>query len=451
MNERDAFYAQRDRRTTEYIGAAIPQGLIRIEVGDNAVTTASGQLALLALANQVVRVHRCVQFCLPTNVANLLINVPFGKNTFNESLETLVSTIDPYGEFEFERTSARAIASIGLGHDVKPDLNFYIGADLSIACLGTQPQPFDPRAGSQRGGALTACLGAAAIFRRVLGLDVRPTRLSVWNYRENDEAAYGPEDLQPVNVGSALLVGAGAVGSAVAYWLNVFRVLGSWTVVDRDRVELHNTNRSLTFVPEHAGWPSGDAAFKADTIANLLPNATVHKKWFDECSNEMEMGFDLVLALANDREVRHGLMGLNASISLQGTTGRNWTSHLHRHILGKDDCIWCRTGEIAQVRFGCSTVPIIASDGIVSDAALPFLSAASGLMVVTALQRLQVGELETDDANDWCLDFSSSRRLTRAGVRRCRTDCTRVYAPHIRTAINATRKWRHLDPAFQND
>jgi hypothetical protein len=61
-------------------------------------------------------------------------------------------------------------------------------------------------------------------------------------------------------------------------------------------------------------------------------------------------------------------------------------SQLHRHIAGIDDCVFCRAGEILPVTFGCSTSEVVNPVGQRSDAALPFLSAASGLMLATLLQ-----------------------------------------------------------------
>ena len=53
------------------------------------------------------------------------------------------------------------------------------------------------------------------------------------------------------------MVGAGAVATAAAYWLVQWGNLSSWTTIDHDTVALHNTNRSLLFFPDDAGWPDG--------------------------------------------------------------------------------------------------------------------------------------------------------------------------------------------------
>lgn len=67
-----------------------------------------------------------------------------------------------------------------------------------------------------------------------------------------------------------LLVGAGAVGSALCYWLAELGVTGQWSVADSDPAELHNTNRSLGLLAADAGWPDTAPANKAVAAASLL-------------------------------------------------------------------------------------------------------------------------------------------------------------------------------------
>jgi hypothetical protein len=71
------------------------------------------------------------------------------------------------------------------------------------------------------------------------------------------------------------------------------------------------------------------------------------------------------------------------------------TAQLHRSLF-----LFCRAGEIEPFQFGCSTGMVAKSDGKTSDAALPFLSAASGLMLV------------------WCVTSSRQKR-------RCHPECSK--------------------------
>ena len=85
------------------------------------------------------------------------------------------------------------------------------------------------------------------------------------------------------------------------------------------------------------------------------------------------------------------------------------------------------------------------------DAALPFLSLSSGLMLVCALQRLQLGEFGTSSENRWDWDFKSQHQMANDGIRRCRDGCTLILPPSARRKIANATRWRDetwLQPAL---
>lgn len=441
------FYELRDRRSVEYLERTIEDLVpVHVSIDAMAATTAPGQLTLLALANQLARVSRRISFALPVPDATVLVRTPFRGATLNEVLLTTVREIDPCGEFTVSDRPPGSCVTIGLGADVGNGFDWYLGADRAVAHLQRSAVGFTDVPGTMRGAALASCLGCAAVFRDQLGLPVMPRQLSAWNYAEGTAAAPGPESLDAVDVGRVLMVGAGAVGAALAFWLHVFGVRGDgWAVVDRDAVELHNTNRGLVFTAHHAGWPAGTAINKAKLVAPLIPGAAPYDCWYHECTDIAEQSFDVVLALANDHDARTRLTQRNSAVSLQATTGENWLSQLHRHILGRDGCIWCRTGEAKSPVFGCSIGEVTRPGGSRSDAALPFLSAASGLMLATALQQLASGELTADTANCWSWDFGSEHRMTPRPVpHNCREGCALIPSPTVRQRLTNGTRWAKL-------
>lgn len=454
MTDCREFYRLRDRRTVEYTGhlgvTDVGGAPVHVAIDATAAACAPGQLALLALANQLARVHRRITFAVPDRGVPLVVRTPFGGTTLGDAL-LATAAIDPCGTFGPGTRPEGHVVSIGLGAHVGEGFDWYLGADRAIAYLHRTPVGFTPSVGTLRGAALASCLGAAAVFRTQLGLTVMPRTLSAWNYAEGAQAVPGPDSLELLDVGRVLMVGAGAVGAGLAYWLHAFGVAGDWTVIDKDAVELHNTNRGLVFTAAHADWPHlrpEEAAKKAPVVAAVIPGARAFVGWYDECPAAREK-YDVILGLANDRNVRHLIASRNATVTLHATTGANWLSQVHRHIAGRDDCIWCRAGEVQTPLLGCSTGKVERPDGTSSDAALPFLSAASGLMLATALQRLQPGELAVGARNDWRWDFDSPFRMASSGARRCRDDCRRVHPAHLRQRINEGTRWAALDGATE--
>jgi hypothetical protein len=446
------FYQLRDRRSVEYLSRKLDgrsfDDLRPVHIAIDAPTTSSraGQLAVLALANQLARVCRRVSFDLPHGDVPVLISVPLASGQLADALLDMVRRIDPCGDFRISDAPKSGALVVGLGAEPHGPCDWYLGADRSVGLLARTPRAFTDFAGTLRGAAVASCLGCAAILRTQMGLPVVPRELSAWNYAEGESADFGPESLETFDIGRVLMAGAGAVGAAAAFWLYAFGCSGEgWDIVDGDDVELHNTNRGMLFLPSDAGWPSGDRSNKAELASRFLPAATAHPLWWDKCRDLDGRKFDVVLALANDRSVREQLTHLNAPVAFQATTSDNWGSQLHRHVLGRDGCIWCRTGTIVTPQFACSTVQIEQEGESRSDAALPFLSAASGLMLVTALQRLVAGDLAGMVENCWSWDFDSSHRLAeRPTNRRCRSDCALVPNARARQLLVATSRWAGL-------
>lgn len=446
--ECDEFYRLRDHRTETYLDHLWqPSSTVRVVIDSASARSEVGQHLLLSLTNLLARVHRRILFTLPTDPIPLRAFSIRPAATMSQATLELAHAIDPCGHFD--RADAGGDITLGIGPDAESGLDWYLGADRAIGYLQRHRSILQTHArGSMRGAGVAACLGAAAAFKAELGLPVVERAVSGWNYMEAGAADPGPDDLTPLNVGRVLMVGGGAVASSLVYWLRSWGVEGEWSIVDRDAVELHNTNRGMLFLPADAGWPGGSGRPKAHLLAGFLPAARPLQKWYHEAAETHEGKFDVVLALANQHGVREQLAHRNAVVLLHATTGRNWLSQLHRHVAGIDDCIDCRVGDVKEIMFSCSTAEVVTEDQEQLDAALPFLSAASGLMLTTLLQRLEAGVLTQTAANNWRWDFLSNYVMAaRPGRSTCRPGCASWYPPSVRAKANAGTAWAHLDGA----
>jgi len=441
------FYRLRNQRTETYIERAwMPTRTVRVAIDAESAESEVGQHLLLSLVNILARAHRRIIVTMPTGAIPLRTFSLVSAPTLREATLATANAIDPCGQFD-DAVDGGDI-TIGIGSNAEMGLDWYLGANRAVGRLDVKPMTLNTNTrASLRGAGVAAVLGAAAVFKAELGLSIVPRTLSAWNYREAEAAAYGPDSLEPLNVGRVLLVGAGAVAAGLVYWLRSWGVEGEWVVADRDVVKLHNTNRGMLFLPSHAGWPAGVEQSKASLLATLLPAAQSVRNWYHSLETELrDSSFDVVLALANDHGVRRQLAERNSIVLLHATTGNNWLSQLHRHIAGHDDCIDCRLPTDTPIEFACSTAPISSAAEERVDAALPFLSAASGLMLATALQRLQLGVLADVPQNNWRWDFLSDYAMAATPARsRCRDSCRSWYSPKIRAMRNQGTRWAHLD------
>ncbi len=257
----ERFYRERDSRTEDYLGDASPALMpVSLHASADACETRSGQLLLVTLANQLARVHRELRFALSAPGAPLLIPALCGGSSVGDEIHRLTRRIDPYGIFELDHPQLVPSAiSIGIGAYCQSGLTWYLGCNRSNAELAAVPCGLGRDVSSDlRGAGLAALLGAAAAIKRTLSIETVPTTISAWNLQSGADADPGPRDLPSIDVGRGLMVGAGAAATATVYWLMQWGNSSSWTIVDRDTVKGHNTNRSLLFFPDDAGWPDKD-------------------------------------------------------------------------------------------------------------------------------------------------------------------------------------------------
>lgn len=446
--ERECFYQERDARTVDYLDSDWRAGgTVSVEAGEDACSTPAGQLLLLALVNQLMRVHREVHVSVSDPDAMMLVPSVCGGTSLGDEMVKLTSQIDPYGEFRLGGQSGTISGnSIGVGEACRRGLDWYLGYDRCIGELAPRPLSLGHGTSADlRGAGAAAVLGASTAMKAALGMQSVARKISVWNYQEGDAADRGPTELPSVEVGRTLMVGAGAVASGLVFWLMQWGQSGPLTIVDPDQVELHNTNRCLLFFPDDAGWLSGRARSKAACLAEYLVEGRSVERWYND-AREAGEEFDTVLVLANERNVRTLVAHRNDPIQFQASTSRNWIAQLHRHIVGVDDCVRCRMSEIEMAGMKCGEGATTTDEEPQRpDAALPFLSLASGLMLASALQHLQMGEFGGCSVNRWDWDFRSAHQMEGSGIRRCRDDCTIVLPSEALRHIAEGTCWHDRD------
>jgi hypothetical protein len=455
MNElRDRFYAERDRRTRQYGGLDTAlERPVRIVVGTDAAQTRAGQVATLALTNMVARVHRRVTLEIPH--APLLARALVEANELDEAVRATALAINPYLEIRSSSVERQdAAASIGVGLSVPNDVDFTLtwhggrGELLKPGGPATVPGgQLDDEAVIS--AAAASVLGAWCLFRLVHDQPVGP---AVWSPFECVAGSTGPTVDAPraVDVGHVQVIGAGAVASALVYWLRELGVACLWEVVDGDVAELHNTNRCLCLLAADVGWPNGEPtgqpAMKATALAPMI-DAKPRETWYDSWDG-VDRRPDLILPLANARGVRPLIAARGEPVLLHATTSARWTAELHRHIPGLDDCPACRLPDAVAPTFECSTGPSVPEKPDSPDAALPFLSAAAGLLLVVGLLQLSSGNITEQAENHWLLDFAASAPEVRSYRHPPRDGCTHQLSQAVRRAVQhgASRRWDEVRP-----
>lgn len=431
MTIADDFYAQRDPRSAEYGAALGPETLpVHVTLGPRAAETESGQLAFLSILNQLARGFRRITIEVPSAGTPILTRTPFaGQDLVDLALITLRS-IDPYGEFAVVEQVGSESIEIGVGDADVSQSGWIVSAAGFVGTLSRSPRAIVDSPAARLGASVAACLATTAVWRQALGLPVRPAMFSLSTMAE-DSTGCEIIELPPLDVGRVLIVGAGAVSNGLVYWLHALRCNVFGDIVDGDVAKLHNTNRSLCFTPRDTEWFGDVARNKADVLAAILDGFCSIPTWFHVAPNLDLSGYDVVLPLANDYDVRATLATIDHPMVLHASTGRAWNALAHRHVARIDDCVGCRLFELKEPALECSVVPLVQADGRSRDAALPFLSAGAGLMLLALLYRLADGTLDRDRVNrwSWLLDFG--HKMAQESVHSCKEHCTTA-SPAIR-------------------
>lgn len=423
---------------------------VHIIIGSAAAATRSGQIAALALVNLVVRVHRRLHVEVASTRLNARSLVP-APDLRAAVIETALA-INPV----LELTTTELVTDpgpgilVGLGLQ-PPDQQLYLGWSGGRGAVSTTPITGESmNRESVFGPATAAVLGAAALFRLSHGMPVRPARLNSIDLTV-DEAAGTRDHISALDVGTVLLTGAGAVASALVYWVRELGTTCRWDVVDADESELHNTNRCMAMTAADAGWPlgapSGHPRAKADVAARAI-DGVGHREWYDQWITHHRGGrHDLVLPLANGRGVRTLVAQRCEPFLLHATTSSNWTAELHRHQPDRDDCPACRLPDTDRPQLACSSGPTDPDAAGSPDAALPFLSAAAGLLLAAAMIDIPRSAAFQAHTNHWQLDLTLCTPLLRRREHPAKDSCQHVQSYDIRQHARATdpRRWDYVD------
>lgn len=442
----EVFYAARDNRTNMYFGIA-PQyttAKTLVTVDDAYLSTLAGQVAFLVSVNLLSRWCRHVQVeC--ADVARL--DALGGGNLLAEAMAQ-ARDADPYGTF-----------GIGRGEH---DLHLHIGSAppassakhlTVISSSGWAAAVRRRTAGLVAGGdnpvgaAAAAVLGGAQLFRDALGKgDLYPADFIFDAFLSQPcTAPANHAAFHPTQLGNVLMVGAGSVGSATAYFMRLFALLADLTVTDADVVKVENFGRSPLFGVSNLNGPKVSAIETSLKGTSVTPH--VHAAWWHDLPG-MDLGrFDILLPVANEHDVRWRLQAGVPPLMVHASTGKNWNVNFGRHIPGLDDCLLDRfAGFDTPAQTACAAGAVATPAGDRVDAALPFLSFWAGFLMAADLVRLGIaGYPHTPNFGSY--SFRTDRFTPQLQDHGPRNGCECVRQGAAFAALRGSGRYRSLSPA----
>lgn len=386
----ERFYELRDARTSLQVASDARQSArIRLSIDDEEAQTFAGQLCFLSLVNMSSRWCRNISLEAPSIKVDPRLQVMFGGADLQNAARGCGQVADPFGTFMFA-DEGKYSAHIHVGADSPPGAFQVIGRGW-IAFAGSEVAAASGNDSNPLGAILAACIGACQALRLAIGdQDVaQKACLSLWNFGAGDEADQGPDMVQ-ADLGRLAVIGVGAIGAAIAYYMPLLSVSPSHiALVDKDTVEIPNLNRVPVFFADDVA--QGKSVIVSAYLKRFGIDAISIPEWFN--GDVVDLGeYDLVVAGANERNVQPLMMANCPPLLIGASTGSAWDAYFQRHIPLVEDCLECRipTMDGTPVKLHCSSgdiTPVTAS-GEPQTGALPFLSVAAALMALAEIQKL---------------------------------------------------------------
>jgi ThiF family len=420
----EAFYRERDNRTElEVIGLGTYVNVpIEICVEPSLADDLTVQRMTLFAANLTARWARNVKVVLPhvELIESLRI---YGDKTLADRVEREMHQADPFGHFEIGpsvRIDGDALRlRIGLTRkwsSTAPDTEYAVDATgwSSIGRRGQTISSSFPRYATAPAAALAAALGAADLFKRAVGHERRHWMGNVdWcMWTHNAVGVPGKLIAEPYvaegwELGNLLVAGIGAVGSALLYILATTPCIGRITLLDRDRVETSNLNRSPLFTAIDAALSRNKTTVGREAIeAPQCRVETVEGSWHEVGQGLSAEAFDVWVSLTNEGGAWAEVPFQLPPVVLHGTTTSGWGVAAGRHIPRVEDCTACRLPRPTAVFRGPCAQGELSSNGLNTNvtASLPFLSATAGALVAAELLKLRFPGVSSLP-NSVCADF----------------------------------------------
>jgi hypothetical protein len=447
------FYRERDNRTMLEVKdlAQYANRLVEIHVDPRETCQLAVQQIALLACNLTARWARRVRIVMPLNVT---LDERLRRDNYNTLDQRLIAEMrgaDPFGDFrlvspaEAQRdagTESPLRLMIGswlepLEVETKIAVDDYIVSAGGWSALGRRGSGLNSGVASllaiTPAAGLAASLGAADLFKRAVGHPreqwMPDFAWCLWTHRLTRQIPDYIEERRvsgDVDFGRTLLAGVGAIGSALVYLLDMMRLQGQLTLLDRDRVELSNLNRSPLFDVSHV--LAGD--LKTATSARYLERhnlelSLINGTWHEHAPRIVGEPYDVWISFTNEDGAWAEVPFQLPPVVLHGTTTSGWGFSAGRHIPRREDCTLCRMPRpAAEFRGPCAEGEIEPAEATTPiRASLPFLSAASASLVLAELVKLSSPasiQLPNDVSADLRYGLPALMSLTRLSNPVCR-------------------------------
>lgn len=404
--DKESWYSLRNDRIDRMIGTSLsgvqkrPVGVI---IGHEGIHQYSNQVMAVLVLNMMARWCPHIIIEIPKDIPCVILNKE--DNTLNTLVTKIVDEADPFGTFIFDKVERDEVEHvINIGKVESTGDYLWIDADGWVAGYGYGKQHSLAKKKTSKnpiGPSMAACIGVSALFKVYLGLNTIESFskwYSLYDFSSSDRPDALPNPIVPgtLDIGRVFQVGCGAVGSSLDFLLSLIDIKGNLHLIDFDKVKIPNTASSLVFTTREAE----DKIKKVTACNRILDNnqlLEVHDHYVDygehikNCDYENKHP-DLILCLANERNIWSSIQYNQPPTVLHATTTKNWGINFGRHIPEKEWCIVCCFG-IQEYQFTPHCAEVVSPQQKNAEilGTLPFLSPLAAVLVLAEMIKSRSG------------------------------------------------------------
>lgn len=391
MASRETWYSERNDRSLRYAGRILPPDRpILLKLPDESAASYDNQVSAIVATTLLSRMTPAVAFDIPS--VDIAAPLPWAGNNLRDHLREVAFAADPAGRFE-TRSARDGDYILTFGREQSAATvhgsgwNAFVGPSQSTLPESAERNSIGP--------ALASIVAIARLFALQMKPIDGPHRLNAFNWRSDVMQESVRYDVMH-DLGSIWTIGAGSVGTAALYFLTLATQRFSTVLFDMDYVKIHNLDRSPIFIARDADLRTkkvhATAAYlRSVGVRDVLPESEPLDNsdiWLSRHAGTP----DLVIATANERDVRSLIERSAPPLQIYGTTGANWEASVVRHIPLVDACSCCLfPPDVQELATVCATgeATLLTGEETV-DAALPFLSFAAGLMAAAEILKTTI-------------------------------------------------------------
>lgn len=395
------FYRERDSRTLKLTEKTDYRNKnVLVAVNEDIAKTLNGQIMIMTSLNLLSRFCRNISILCDDDIEASFVPRMFYDKNFPSAMLSMMKSIDPFGSFKLissDKGNYDKILTVG-NYELSKTPDFGIDSDGWFSYLSKKRMPYLPkrRQPNPIGSAASACIATSEIFKSMLGIDAGiedSVCFSMFDYSINNMDAINPNLPTSIDLGYVQMVGCGALGSAVGFFLSMLPVTGRVSLIDYDMVEISNLNRCPTFTINDVG------KMKVNGLADFFSGTNIEIDHFPNTYSEFvaKLGAgnpDVVLSLVDRNRPRHEIQMNMPRLVLYAATGE-WVFSIGRHKALEDDCHICRFTDVEDEEGEeCAIVDITPSiSPYVNEefaASVSFVSSTAALFLVSELLKIRL-------------------------------------------------------------